>query len=66
MTKTIKIKIPHGYIREAITDVRRWSIKHLPHRRVYGGLEMELYPNSKITFLLLKYTVDKPAKDVIL
>jgi hypothetical protein len=65
-SNTVKVHIPHGHIREAIKDVRKWRIKHLPFRRVYGGLEMELYPNSKITFLLLKYTVDKPAKDAIL
>ena len=52
---TVKIRIPHGYIREAIRDVRQWRIKHLPFRRVYGGLEMELYPNPKITMLQLKY-----------
>ena len=52
---TVKIKIPHGKIHEAVRDVRRWRIKHLPFRKVVGGLEMELYPNSKITMLRLKY-----------
>lgn len=63
---TVKVHISHEHIREAINDVRKWRIKHLPFRRVHGGLEMTLYPNAKITFLLLKYTVDKTAKDAIL
>jgi len=52
---TVKILIPHGKIRDAIKDVRRWRIRHLPHRRVYGGLEMELYPSPKISLLQIKY-----------
>ena len=52
---TVKIKIPHGRIHDAIKDVRKWRIRHEPYRRVYGGLEMELYPSPKISFLQLKY-----------
>lgn len=55
---TVKIKIPHGHIHEAMKDVRRWRIRHLPFRRVYGGLEMELYANPKIDFLLLKFGLE--------
>jgi hypothetical protein len=54
-SNTVKIHIPHGHIREAIRDVRKWRIKHLPFRKVYGGLEMELYDSPKIALLQIKY-----------
>lgn len=54
-SNTVKVKIPHGKVHDAIKDVRKWRIRHLPHRRVYGGLEMELYANPKIDLLLIKY-----------
>jgi hypothetical protein len=51
----VKVHIPHGRIHEAIRDVRRWRIKHLPFRKVYGGLDMELYDSPKISLFKIKY-----------
>jgi hypothetical protein len=51
----VKVHIPHGRIHEAIRDVRRWRIKHLPFRKVYGGLDMELYDSPKISMFKIKY-----------
>ena len=55
---TVKLKIKHGSIGSALKDIRRWRIRHEPFRRVMDGLEMDLYPNPKIDFLLLKYGND--------
>ena len=52
---TVKLKISHGHIREAIKDVRRWRIRHMPFRKVMGGIEIECYQNPKVSLLQLKY-----------
>ena len=53
---TVKIKVPYDKIRELRTDLRKWRVRHYPFRRQEGGMEVEMYLNSKVDFILLKYS----------
>lgn len=52
---TVKINVPYNQISEARLDLRNWRIRHYPFRRQATGIEIEMFPNPKITMLLLKY-----------
>lgn len=51
----MKIEVPRSQIRHVITDLKKWQIRHKPFRRLPNGIEIELYPTNKSSFLLLKY-----------
>ena len=53
---TVKIKVPYDRIQEVRTDLRRWRIRHYPFRRQEGGMEIEMFLNPKVNFLVLKYS----------
>ncbi len=50
-------KIPPPRIVEFINDIKRLNIRHKPFSAYIpqGYYEIELYPNPKIDFILLKY-----------
>ncbi len=50
-------KIPSTKITEFIKDIKRFDIRHKPFSAYIpqGYYEIELYPNPKIDFILLKY-----------
>lgn len=52
---TVKIKVPYNRINDLTTDLRRWHIRHYPFRRQEGGMEIELFPNAKTDWILIKY-----------
>lgn len=60
------VNIHHSDIREFLEDLRRMKVRHRPFRRLGNYYEVEIYSDSKATFLKLKYAVDKSAKDAIL
>lgn len=60
------VNVNQSDIREFLKDLKRMKIRHRPFRRLGDYYAVEIYSDSKATFLKLKYTVDSPAKDVIL
>ncbi len=56
-TKTIKVAFKQ--LSEFSDDKQRWNLKHGPYRRDYDGYWIPIYDNPKMSFLLLKYNIDK-------
>lgn len=52
---TVKFKVPYERVQELRKDLRKQGIRHYPFRRQEGGMEVEMFPSPKITYLLLKY-----------
>jgi hypothetical protein len=53
---TVKFKVPYDLVQDLRKDLRRWQIRHYPFRRQEGGMEVEMYQNPKVDFILLKYS----------
>ena len=53
---TVKFKVPYNRVKELRLDLRKWRVRHYPFRRQEGGMEVELFPNSKNSFIILKYS----------
>lgn len=53
---TVKIKVPYQRVRDLTKDLRKWQVRHYPFRRQEGGVEVEMFPNPRADWIILKYT----------
>lgn len=53
---TVKIKVPYQRVRELTKDLRKWHVRHYPFRRQEGGVEVEMFPNPRADWIILKYS----------
>lgn len=49
------VNVKQSDIKEFLEDLKRMKIRHRPFRRLDKSYEVEIYSNSKATFLKLKY-----------
>jgi len=54
MTNTVKIK--PNRVRELVSDLKKWRIRHHPFRRQGSMVHVTMYDSPKIDWIILKYS----------
>lgn len=56
LMNTVKFTLKKGTVQELQKDLRKWQIRHYPFSRQPDGLEVIMYENPKVDWILLKYS----------
>jgi len=49
----MKIEVPPEKLYKVIDFIKKNKVRHMPFRKTSSGYEIDFYPNSKLTLLLL-------------